>query len=244
MKNYYFVLLSILLLMPICNSCEMDKCWHGAGQNTSQVYETGYFREANARSMFEIILVQDSVYYIELQGGDKVLDYAEVNITDSIVYLDNSNECYFLRDYEKIKCYLHYSDNLHLNIIESCKVTSQNPVTSNLVLSVPAEIAEVDILLNNSNFFFYNHKTSGGSYTFRGYSDHCNISGYYSARLFLSGFTSREMHINNSSIGDMHVNAEDVLEVEIHNKGNIYYSGSPEIIIDSLTGSGKLLPQN
>jgi len=42
----------------------------------------------------------------------------------------------------------------------------------------------------------------------------------------------------------MHVNASEILEVEIHNKGNIYYSGSPEIIIDSISGSGKLLPIN
>ena len=222
----------------------MDKCWHGTGQNTSRIFETGYYNKANARGMFEIILVQDSVYYIELQGGDKVLGYAEVSIIDSSVYFDNLNECYFLRDYEKIKCYLHYAGNLQLNLFETCKVTSQNPVTTSLILTVPAEMAEVNILLDNSHFHFYNHKTTGGSYTFRGFSDRCIISGYYSARFVLSDLTSREMHINNSSIGDMHVNANELLEVEIHNKGNIYYSGSPEIVIDSISGSGKLFPEN
>jgi hypothetical protein len=51
------------------------------------------------------------------------------------------------------------------------------------------------------------------------------------------------MHIKNSSIGDMHVNPIEKLTVEIHNKGNIYYSGSPEIIVDSISGSGKLIPE-
>lgn len=222
----------------------MGKCWQGSGQNTSQIYETGYFLVVNARGMFEIVLVQDSVYYIELQGGDKLLDYAEVHITDSTVYLDNSNECNFLKDYDKIRCYLHYSDNLQLNLYEACKVTSQNPVTSNLLLTVPAEMAEADILFDNSHFHFYNHQTTGGSYTFRGYSDQCIISGFYSARFVLSNLTSREMSINNSSIGDMHVNVIELLTVEIHNKGNIFYSGSPEIVIDSITGSGKLLPED
>jgi len=244
MKKYCLVPLSFLFLILICNGCEMGKCWHGTGQNVNQIYETGYFLDVNARGMFEIILVQDSVYYIELEGGDKVLEYTAVSVIDSSVYLDNSNECYFLRDYEKIKCYLHYADNLQLNLFETCKVTSQNPVTTNLLLTVPAELAEVDILLNNSHFHFYNHKTTGGTYTFRGFSDRCIISGYYSARFVLSGLTSREMHINNSSIGDMHVNADEVLNVEIHNKGNIYYSGAPVIVIDSISGSGKLLPEN
>jgi hypothetical protein len=194
--------------------------------------------------MYEIILVQDSVYYIELEGGDKVLDYTTVSNTDSVVYLDNSNECFFLRDYEKIKCYLHFSDRLVLSLFETCRVTSRLPVTSVFTLIVPAEMAEVDIQLNNPHFHFYNHRTTAGTYTFRGYSDLSVISGFYSARFDLSALTSREMHVNNSSIGDMHVNAAEVLKVQIHNTGNIYYSGSPQIIIDSVSGSGNLIRED
>ncbi len=242
MKNVRIVLLVFYLSVLFCSSCEMGECWHGKGDNTKQVYETGYFREVNARGMFEIILVQDSSYYIELEGGDKLLEYAKVNCTDSVVNLDNSNDCSFLSNYEKIKCYLHYSDYLQLSLFEVCKVISQNPVTSIMTLIVPAEMAEVDIQLNNPHFHFYNHKNTGGTYTFRGFSDWFVISGYYSARFILSDLTSREMHINNSSIGDMHVNADEILKVEIHNRGNIYYSGSPAIVIDTISGTGKLLP--
>jgi hypothetical protein len=221
----------------------MGNCWHSTGENTIQYFESGYYQEVNARGMFDIILVQDSLYYIELEGGSKVLDYVSVSVIDSVTYLDNSNQCNFTRDYERIKCYLHFNEKLRLNILEPCKVTSQNPVTSDLILTVPAELAEADIILNNSAFLFYNHRTTGGSYTFRGFSDRCTILGYYSARFILSGLESSEMHVNNSSIGDMHVKANEVLNVEIHNKGNIYYSGSPVIVIDSVTGSGKLLPE-
>ena len=243
MKNAVILFLLICLSVFLCDSCEMGKCWHGTGQNTTQLYETGYFREVNVRGMFEIILIQDSVYYITLEGGDEILGYAAVTNTDSVVYLDNSNECAFLRDYEKIKCYLHFSDYLKLSLFETCKLTSQNPVTSILTLIVPAEMAEVNIQLNNPHFHFYNHRTTGGTYTFSGYSDWCVISGFYSARFILSDLVSREMHIKNSSIGDMHVNPIEKLTVEIHNKGNIYYSGSPEIIVDSISGSGKLIPE-
>ncbi len=221
----------------------MGKCWHGTGQKTIQVYEIGYFREVNVRGMFEIILVQDSVCYIELEGGNEILGYVAVTNTDSVVYLDNSNECAFLRDYEKIKCYLHFSDYLQLSLFETCKLISQNSVTSNLTLIVPAEMADVNIQLNNPHFHFYNHRTTGGTYTFSGYSDWCVISGFYSARFILSDLISREMVVKNSSIGDMHVNPIEKLTVEIHNKGNIYYSGSPEIIVDSISGTGKLIPE-
>ena len=48
--------------------------------------------------------------------------------------------------------------------------------------------------------------------------------------------------INNSTIGDIYVRADELLRVQIHNKGNVYFYGSPEIIIDSISGTGQLFP--
>jgi hypothetical protein len=39
----------------------------------------------------------------------------------------------------------------------------------------------------------------------------------------------------------MHANASEKLEVQIHHRGNIYYTGNPEIVIDSISGSGQLI---
>ncbi len=242
MKNAILIFLNSCLAIVLCTSCEMGNCLHGTGKKTKQVYETGYFREVNARGMFEIILVQDSFYYIELEGGDKVLEYTGVKNIDSILYLDNSNDCFFLRDYEKIKCYVHFTDYFVISLFDVCKVTSQHPITSNLTMIVPAEMAEVDIQLDNPHFHFYNHRNTGGSYTFRGFCDWCVISGYYAAKFDLSSLMTREMNINNSTIGDIYVRADELLRVQIHNKGNVYFYGSPEIIIDSISGTGQLFP--
>lgn len=244
MKNKVLVFLVCSLFLVFCNSCDMDKCLHGSGNNTKQIYETGYFREVNARGIFEIVLVQDSIFYVELEGGDKILEYIQVRTTDSVLNLDNSNDCSYIRNYERIKCFLHYSDNLRLSLFDVCKLTNQTPITSNFSLAVPADLAEVDIEMNNSHFQFYNNGNTGGTYTFRGYSDLCEISGHYTARFILSDLISREMYINNSSTGDMHVNATEFLAVQIHNKGNVYYTGSPEIVIDSVSGTGILFSNN
>jgi len=76
--GFVFFLFSVLFY----SGCEMGSFWHGIGQYTSQIYETGYFDEVNSMDMFDIILVQDTAWHVELEGGDKMLEYVSVNNTD------------------------------------------------------------------------------------------------------------------------------------------------------------------
>jgi hypothetical protein len=102
-------------------------------------------------------------------------------------------------------------------------------------------MAEVDLEMENGYLSFYNNTTTGGIYTFRGNSSTAVLSGYHTGQFNFGELHVGDLHINNSSIGDMHVRASEKLTVQIHNRGNIYYYGSPGVVIDSISGSGKLV---
>jgi hypothetical protein len=108
-------------------------------------------------------------------------------------------------------------------------------------LKIQAEMAEVDITLNVERFYYYNHTTTGGKYTFRGNADYASIAGYYTAQFNLDELQVRHLDLNNSSVGDMYVKPQEILNVQIHHEGNIYYTGFPKITIDSISGSGELI---
>ena len=224
------------------SGCEPDRCFHSTGPDTQREIETGFFNKMNVYGIFNIILVEDSSCYVEFEGGEKMLEYVEAKTTDSILRLDNYNSCFFLRDYEKVKAYVHFRTLNKVNLFEVCKIVSYDSLTALRSLTMQAEIAEVDLLLNTENFSFYNNRTTGGIYTFSGYADNCWISGYYTAKFSLENLVSRYYYVNNSSLSDMYINATERLTVKILHDGNIYYSGSPEIVIDSLSGNGRLLP--
>jgi hypothetical protein len=224
--------------------CKTEECFKGSGPDGIIQVETGYFREVNINGIFDVILVQDTVSYVEFEGGKDMLQYVKAENTDSILWIDNSNSCLFLKDYKKIKSFVHFSDLNVINFFEPCKIRSQNPLTDDFSLLVPADIADLDIELNNNNFFFYNHQTSGGNYVFRGKCTNCYLMGFYTARIDASQLTTSVMTIENHSAVDYYVRAEETLHVQIYNRGNVYYYDAPEVVIDTIDGTGKVFKVN
>jgi hypothetical protein len=236
------ILLYFSVLICVLYSCETDSCLHGTGDQTQIRIETGFFETLKVKGILDVILIQDTICFVELDGGDKVLNYVTAEIVDSALWLNNTNSCFYFRDYAKTKVYVHFTHLNRIDLFEACRLASKGCLDSLYYLTVQGPMAEVDLELNTNRFSFYNNKTTGGLYTFRGNCDNLVISGYYIAKINLEGITARNFSVNNSSLSDFYVSATELLKIQIHNRGNIYYSGNPEIIIDSISGNGMLLP--
>ena len=227
--------------MIVCAGCESDRCLHGSGQSIHIEIETGYFHKLNIDGLLDVILIEDTVCFIEFEGGEKVLDYVGAENTDSSLWLTNTNGCFFLRDYKQIKAFVHFQNLEQLNIYDVCRLESYDSLTSLRSMTVQSEMAELNLTLNCEQFSFYNHRTTGGSFSFSGSVDRCWILGYYIAKFSMHDLVVRDFYVKNSSLSDMFVNATERLRVELLSSGNIYYSGSPSIEIDSVAGSGQLI---
>ncbi len=236
-KLYILLVFTSFLIM----ACESHGCFEKGGNERVQEIEVDSFTEMSVYGLFELILVPDTIDFVEFLAKDAVLPYLKASVDNEIMLLENSNNCFYQSDYTKVKAYIHYKSLQKINLYEACKLRTGNPIVNTMSLIVQAEMAEVDIEISADRFYFYNHTTTGGKYTFRGSTDYASIAGYYMAQFNLGELQVRQLSINNSSIGDMHVNPLEKLNVQIHNRGNIYYKGSPEIVIDSVSGSGRLI---
>jgi hypothetical protein len=223
-------------------ACETDSCLHGTGENSTIIVETGFFESLKVQGILDVILVQDTTWFVEFEGGDKVLEYVSAENINSTIWLNNTNSCFFLRDYKKVIAYVHFTHLNKIDVFEVCKVESKNVLDSLYYMTVQGPMAEIDIELNTDRFGFYNNGTTGGIFNFSGNCDRFQISGFYTAQINTTNLTARDYFVNNSSLSDIYVTATEILTVQIQNKGNIYYSGSPQIVIDTITGTGRLLP--
>lgn len=242
-KNIDYIILSSIILV-IATTCRPDECFKGAGVEGSKYVETGYFREVNVNGIFEVIMVQDTANFIIFEGGENMLGQASAVNTDSVLWIDNTNSCYYLKDYEKVKVFLHFNNLAAINLKEPSTVRSLKPITNIFTMTVQGQVADIDIELNNEHFFFYNHKTSGGKYIFRGSCTNCSIMGFYAGQVDASKLNTNTMYIENHSVTDYYVRADNAVHAEIYNNGNIYVYGKPEIYIDSLKGSGRVIEMN
>jgi Putative auto-transporter adhesin, head GIN domain len=240
-KYYFHTIIAWVFILFCLFACSTKDCLHDTGSITKTHIETGYIKTINFNGIFDIYLVQDTVYYIDLEGGNKVLEYVQVQNADSVLSLYNTNSCSFLRDFKKIGVYVHFSQLGLINITEPCNIKSQNVITGNLAIAVGSSIAEADLELNNENFFIYTNKHTAGSYLIKGHCTRCFLWPFYASKIDASNLLAKTMHVRSFSIGDCLVNVEDELFVEIHNSGNVIYKGSPVVQIDSLNGSGRVI---
>jgi hypothetical protein len=234
---YILLIVTAILLL----ACEPKGCFEKRGPQVSEEIHVDQYSELSVYGMFETILVPDTTDYVEFVTRESILPQLSAKVEEDILILHNSFDCFYQRDFSKVKAYIHYSGLQKINLYEPCLLTTDYPIENTVVLVVQAEMAEVDIEISAERFHFYNHRTTGGKFTFRGSVDYSSISGYYTAQFNLDKFEARHLKLNNSSIGDMYANARDKLEVQIHHRGNIYYTGNPEIVIDSISGSGQLI---
>jgi hypothetical protein len=225
-------------------SCEPDSCLRGKGDPISFIIQTSEYDTMVVAGMFHVYLVEDTLSYVEFQGGENELTVVGAEVRDSCLWLENSNGCFLRSDYEKIKAYVHLRHVRGIHINEVCSIESADSLITLRWIALHSEMAILDIKLNSEGFLFYNHVTSGGIYKFSGHVDRCKLDVHFSAQCDFGELKAREFIAANSSVSDFHINAEEKLKVRIFSSGNIYYSGSPEITIDTIAGTGRLLPWN
>jgi hypothetical protein len=234
---YLFFVINLALLF----SCSPKDCLEGSGAESEKTIQTGYFKEVNVNGIFEVYLVQDTSYYISFKGGSNMVEQSNATNTDSVVWMDNNSSCYFLKDYQKVKAYIHFNDIEAIHLKESCSVKTEKPVTDVITITAESILNDVDIELNTEHFFFYNHKTNAGVYKFKGWCNNCAILGYYSGKVDASNLNTNSMYIENHSAIDCSVRAQETVHAKIFSKGNIFVYGKPEIFVDSVAGSGKVI---
>jgi hypothetical protein len=241
MKQTIFWII-VLVVGLIFRGCEKDKCIYSTGEHVQKVFTAEKYFTVLSYGMFDIELVQDTAYYVEGVGGANEIDKVEASVKNDTLSLYNYNSCFWMRDYIRPLIRLHFSDIKRMNLYETSHVYSSDSITDNFMFSVQCMMADVNLVLNNTNFYFYVHNKTAGRYIFRGKSDNVYLSGHYCSVIDASELKTRKTEIRNYSIADFKVWATEELNAQIYSRGNIYYKGDPAVIIDTVKAEGSLIP--
>lgn len=241
--NNRLILIGLLSgIIMTFGSCESDSCFKSEGDPKVLQVLTSDYDTLYIDGIFNVILIEDTNSYIEFEGGENQLANVRANLDGTHIHLENQDDCFLHPEQSKIDAYVHFRSLLGLHINSPCKLTSETPLTTLKYVYVHQRLAEVDIELDRTGFYLYNIPAAAGIYKLRGYVDRCKLAIYYTPKCDFEHLMTRELIVENRSVGDLKVNASEMMIVRIFNRGNIYYSGSPEIIIDTIAGTGQLLP--
>lgn len=239
-----FLLLVLIVFTLVLVSCEKEKCFYSAGQSETQILITDTFSHIAVWGLFDIELVQDSAYFVEGVAGKNIISHIDAKMLEDTLNLYNHNSCFWLRDYKRPLIRIHFTDIRHIDVHETAFIYSTDSIGDNFSIFFRGGMGETNLILNNQMLFVVPYGTTGGKYVFRGKTQQLSLNNPYTCTVDASQLQAVNVNIDQKSISDARVWAIEKLTVKILNRGNIYYKGNPEIIIDSLSSTGKLINSN
>lgn len=238
----FFLLLSSLYA---CKKESKGSCLMGAGNDATEKRTISEkFDEIKAEDNIHILLIQDSLNFIQLQGGENLLPYIETTIENGILHFKNHAQCAFLKGYEHdIKAELHFTNFKSIWNWGSGNISSTDTLRfDTLRLNAQESIGKYDLLVNNYKTYAQLH-TGVSDFILRGKSQEFYSYSRGTGNIKASELTSDFVYANNISALDFFVGASKKMEVLIQYKGNVYYRGNPTVQYQRISGEGKLLKE-
>jgi hypothetical protein len=232
------------LLLTSLASCKNEPCFKGSGDDV--VERRTLSENIEAISLFDNLKLEvyiDTVNFVELQGGENLLDYIKTDISNKELIIRNENKCSFLRDFDQdIVLKLHIT---HFNKIKydgSKNLVMKDTLhIDNFVFESSSGAGDILLLINASEQINISCIEGFSELKIFGKSKNLSIYNDGTGWLKAASLKCKNAWIENKSTGDCIVNAVEKLNCTIKGIGNIQYFGNPDIIITELSGKGRII---
>jgi hypothetical protein len=238
--------ISIFLLCWACQKAQERSCWKGTGTIEKTQLPLASFSYLHIHPHIEVVLVQDSLNYIEWLAGNHLQSFLSATIEKDTLQLRNENRCGFLR-YRRgdVKAVVHFTTLKELHLDNSEAVRNSNKWTAdNLLIFLKEGVGAVNLQIDAQKATVRNQY---GWQTLR-------LSGAASALFVdLDGSAALEapslmvqdsISFRSESPLSSSIRADQIkLKAQLYGEGNLYYFGTPLVLLKAEYGTGKVYPQ-
>lgn len=207
--------------------------------------DLGVFHEVNLNSAFEVVLIQDSVYYVEIVTVESLKKDMEVKLENEVLSFTNTKRFKWTNPENNTPTlYIHCAEFKKVNANESCNFTTPTPITSKefgIILKDKANYANLQ--LNCESFFYWNNFPTGGKLTLSGSTKELKIWNTAIMSVDAKNLVTEYALVENDSKGICEVNVTHKIEYKITGNGDIHLYGQPTEIVETAPSiGGKLVP--
>jgi hypothetical protein len=239
--------LALSLLMALSFSCDKDHlldCTKGTGPVITVKRFVAGFSKIYLSDNVDVRLHHGTDWSVKVTAGQLLVDGIITELQGNKLYIRNENRCNWVRSFSNKYTvdiivpdldYINYSGSGNITCLDSLihkgfTLDSWNG-SGNLNLLLNTTESHVNIHLGRCTINAEGY--SGVSYIY------LNDVGVVNANLLRTGYT----FIRNSSTGNAKVNVSQELTAELEHTGNVYYSGNPNSVHETHSGSGRLIKQ-
>jgi len=203
------------------------------------------FHSIDIKHFMNVVLEQDTSFYIETSGSKKFTSELNFDVVDSILYISNDKSFTWLNPKKKLLTVtIHAPDFREISIHKSCHLTNIDTLRLNeLILNFTGKQASAELSMHADVFAFWNNNPNGGQIDLSGTCDHLKAWAYALINIEAQQLETREATILHSTRGFININASEKLRYSIQNEGELNVYGSPANIeiLEPNTGTGNLI---
>jgi len=206
--------------------------------------DIGPFSEVVLNSAFEVVLIQDSLDYVEIVTVESLKKEIKVTLENKVISIVNNKRFKWTNPENNTPTlYIHCSAFERIEANESCNFTTPAPITGKefgIVLKDKANYANLQ--LNCETFFYWNNFPTGGKLTLSGTTKELKIWNTAIMSVDAKNLVTEYALVENNSKGICEVNVSHQLEYSITGKGDIHLYGSPpEVLQKEQSSTGQLI---
>lgn len=231
------------LIIFSCNKEKAPDCFQKAGEVKTISRSMEAFHAIELRDYITLELADSSDYGVVITGPSNLLPEIITEVKNGKLLIENQNTCNFVRSYRnKIVVRIYAPDFPDIQNFGTGDIRTVG------VLEMPVfklenrnAAGEIRLTLDTDTAIIASH-TGVCDVIAEGKSQITQIFnqgvGYIDARKL----HTTDAFVNNSSINDVYVNTNGYFFALIEFSGNVYYTGTPNHIDQSVRGEGRLMP--
>lgn len=224
-----FILFALAFVVNSCKKENLYDCFKPSGTIETRIIELSDFQKVIVNDKIDLYLTQGPNFEVKLEAGKNLFMNIKTTVSNGTLTIDNINKCNFVRSPKKK--IIAYVTLPYLRMV-------RNAGTGNIYFTNQFTQDSLDIRIANSGDVHFNvnvqmlQTSTHGNGDLYGsgtvfYSTHYSNGTNY---IRLSDMTVQSrIDINTYTIGDCYINAPNggYMKVEIWEKGNVRYKGSP-----------------
>jgi hypothetical protein len=244
MKNHNVIIWIywITVLVTGCEKFPGEDCLKSTGETTIEHRSVDPFEHIVLEDNINVILTQGNEEAISVRAGENLLESIITEVKDNELTIKNENKCNWVRDFNKeIDVYLTVRNLCSITYRSSGLILSTNTITTDsLNIAVWDGTGTIDMDIQTRVSVLSIHYGSV-DFHIRGQSNVGYIYAGSYGPFFCEDLVTTYMFMDNRGSNDCYVQCVKQLEVEIEYTGSIYYTGNPQIVKASITGTGQLI---
>ena len=245
MRILLFTILGLLLIA--CKKPENRRCVKTAGEDAEIVHMVDSFDKLDIGPNFKVLLVQDTVEKVIVRGGENLINFIQLDVTDGKLTIVNDNTCNFLRSYKHVvEVEIHLINVINIVFKGTKELSCLNQLNLPYLTFVIEEGAGQCNLDLNCYSLYLGSAFGWGNYSVKGQTTFLKIelrdngfANLYGLQILNSATvisaSSERMYIN---LGGASV------QVETSSYGDIWYIGTPTFLEYYQYGEGELIDKN